>query len=118
MPDLIIRPRRLRTTAAMRDLVAEARLDSKMLVQPHFVVPGAGVSHPIDAMPGISHQSVDRLLDTVAADFDLGIRSILLFGVPEDSEKSPDGRAASAKGDVVSQRRRRAQASASATISR
>ncbi|TFG38628.1 MAG: porphobilinogen synthase, partial [Candidatus Aminicenantes bacterium] len=46
MPDLIIRPRRLRTTAAMRDLVAEARLDAKMLVQPHFVVPGTGVSHP------------------------------------------------------------------------
>jgi len=85
----------------MRDLVAEARLDSKMLVQPHFVVPGTGVSHPIDAMPGISHQSVDRLLDTVAADFDLGIRSILLFGVPEDSEKSPDGCAASAEGNVV-----------------
>ncbi len=101
MPDLTIRPRRLRTTAAIRDLVAEARLDAKMLVQPHFVVPGTGVSHPIDAMPGISHQSVDRLLDTVTADFDLGIRTILLFGVPEESEKRPDGRAASADGNVV-----------------
>jgi len=101
MAELIIRPRRLRTTAAMRDLVAEARLDSKMLVQPHFVVPGAGVSHPIDAMPGIDHQSVDRLLETVADDFDLGIRSVLVFGVPEESEKSPNGRAASAEGNVV-----------------
>jgi porphobilinogen synthase len=101
MPDLTTRPRRLRTTAAIRDLVAESRLDARMLVQPHFVVPGRGVSHPIDAMPGIDHQSVDRLLETVAADFELGIRSILLFGVPEDAEKSPDGRAASAAGNLV-----------------
>ncbi len=101
MPDLIMRPRRLRTTAAIRDLVAEARLDSKMLVQPHFVVPGEGVSHPIDAMPGIDHQSVDRLLETVASDFDLGIRSVLIFGVPDEGEKSPDGSAASEDGNVV-----------------
>jgi porphobilinogen synthase len=101
MTELIMRPRRLRTTAAMRDLVAEARLDAKMLVQPHFVVPGEGVSHAIDAMPGIAHQSVDRLLETVAGDFDLGIRTVLIFGVPDDSEKTPDGRAASADGNVV-----------------
>ncbi len=101
MPELIIRPRRLRTSAVMRDLVAEARIDADMLVQPHFVVPGSGVSHPIDAMPGINHQSVDRLVDTVAADLDLGIRNVLLFGVPDESDKSPDGAAASARGNLV-----------------
>jgi len=101
MPDLITRPRRLRTTAALRDLVAEARLDARMLVQPHFVVPGAGVSHPIDAMPGIDHQSVDRLCETVAADRELGIRTVLVFGVPDASEKTPDGRAASADDNLV-----------------
>ena len=101
MPELITRPRRLRTTAAMRDLVAESRIDAKMLVQPHFVVPGKGVSHPIDAMPGIAHESVDRLLETVAGDFDLGIRTVLIFGVPDESEKTFDGRAASADGNVV-----------------
>ena len=101
MPELITRPRRLRTTAAMRDLVAESRIDAKMLVQPHFVVPGEGVSHPIDAMPGIAHESVDRLLETVAGDFDLGIRTVLIFGVPDESEKTFDGRAASADGNVV-----------------
>ena len=101
MTNLIMRPRRLRTTAALRDLVAEARLDAKMLVQPHFVVPGEGVSHPIDAMPGIDHQSVDRLVETVAVDYDLGIRAALIFGVPDESEKSPDGRAASADGNLV-----------------
>ncbi len=84
MPELITRPRRLRTTAAIRDLVAESRLDAKMLVQPHFVVPGEGVSQPIDAMPGIAHESVDRLIETVAGDFDLGIRAVLIFGVPDE----------------------------------
>ena len=94
MPDLITRPRRLRSFQALRNLVAESRLDRAMLVQPHFVVPGTGISEPIDAMPGIEHQSVDRLVATVGADLGLGIRSLLLFGVPEESCKAPDGRAA------------------------
>jgi porphobilinogen synthase len=98
---LITRPRRLRTTAALRDLVAQARIDSGLFVQPHFVVPGRRVSHPIEAMPGVDHQSVDRLLGTVAADLDLGIRAVLLFGVPDESDKAPDGRAASVDGNVV-----------------
>ena len=94
MYDLKTRPRRLRTTPTIRNLVAETRLDRDFFVQPHFVVPGRGVCQPIDAMPGIDHQSVDRLLETVAADLDLGIRAVLLFGIPEESVKAPDGRAA------------------------
>jgi porphobilinogen synthase len=101
MSHLIIRPRRLRNSAALRDLVAESRIDANMLVQPHFVVPGQDVSHPIDAMPGIAHESVDRLVETVAADFDLGIRSVLLFGVPDEDAKTPDGAAAWADDAVV-----------------
>jgi porphobilinogen synthase len=87
----------------MRDLVAEARLDPKMFVQPHFVVPGAGISEPIGAMPGIEHQSVDRLVETVGRDLDLGIRACLLFGVPEDGVKAPDGSGAGADDNLVSQ---------------
>jgi len=94
MPEMMIRPRRLRFNPVIRDLVAEARLDRQMLVQPHFVVPGAGVSEPIEAMPGIAHQSVDRLIATVGADLELGVRSVLLFGVPLEEDKRPDGRAA------------------------
>ncbi len=94
MSELVQRPRRLRSTPAIRDLVAESRLDARMLVQPHFVVPGEGVSEPIASMPGIEHQSVDRLVATVERDLELGIRAVLLFGIPEDAEKTPDGRAA------------------------
>jgi len=101
MSDLITRPRRLRHHPVIRDLVAEARIDRDMLVQPHFVVPGSWVSHPISAMPGIDHQSVDRLVSTVGSDLELGIRSVLLFGVPDDSEKSPDGRSAWADDALV-----------------
>ncbi|MCG6964697.1 MAG: porphobilinogen synthase [Acidobacteria bacterium] len=101
MQELIIRPRRLRASAVIRDLVAEARLDSRMLVQPHFVVPGEAISEEIQAMPGIEHQSVDRLLETVESDLELGIHSVLLFGLPEDGDKAPDGRAAYADGAVV-----------------
>ena len=118
MHDLIIRPRRLRPPRAMRDLVAEARLDAKMLVQPHFVVPGTGVSEPIDAMPGIDHQSVDRLVDTVGRDLELGIRSCCSSACPRRRSKSPDGRAASADGQPRVARRSPPSRSASATTSR
>ena len=86
----------------LRDLVAEARIDARMFVQPHFVVPGDGISEPIGAMPGISHESVDRLLETVGRDLDLGIRSVLLFGVPDETVKRPDGSAAADEDNLVS----------------
>jgi len=103
MQELITRPRRLRMSKAIRDMVAETRLDPRMLVQPHFVVPGSGVSEPIGAMPGIDHQSVDRLVETVGADLDLGIRAVLLFGVPDATDKSPDGHGAATDDNLVSQ---------------
>jgi len=102
MSNLTTRPRRLRYSPVVRDLVAEARVDSRMLVQPHFIVPGSGVSEPIQAMPGINHESIDRLLETAAADLGLGIRSLLLFGLCEEEHKAADGRAAFAKDAVVS----------------
>jgi porphobilinogen synthase len=52
-------------------------------------------------MPGICHQSVDRLVETVAADLDLGLRTVLLFGVPEDGDKHPDGRSSYSEKAVV-----------------
>jgi porphobilinogen synthase len=86
----------------LRDLVAETHLDSRMFVQPHFVVPGDGISEPIGAMPGIDHESVDRLVGTVGRDLELGIKSVLLFGVPDETVKRPDGSAAAANDNLVS----------------
>lgn len=83
------RPRRLRVSQAMRDLVGETTIRPAQLIQPHFVLPGEGRREKIASMPGIERQSVDVLLETVAADLELGIRSVLLFGIP--SGKDPHG---------------------------
>jgi porphobilinogen synthase len=88
-PD-VIRPRRLRRSAVLRDAVAETRLHPDMLVQPHFVLPGSGQRQEIAAMPGIVRESADRLLETVAADLKLGLRHVLLFGLPQDKSPTAD----------------------------
>ena len=83
------RPRRLRRSGPMRDLVAETRLHPDMFCQPHFVIPGQNKREDIGAMPGIVRETPDNLLRTVEADLKLGIRHALLFGLPTD--KSPLG---------------------------
>jgi porphobilinogen synthase len=79
-----IRPRRLRKSPIVREMVAETRLSKNMFVYPYFVVPGTNVVHGIDAMPGISHFSADTLLRDVERSLKLGINKVLLFGVGED----------------------------------
>jgi len=90
---MLIRSRRLRTTAAMRDLAAETELLPRHLIQGHFIQPQEG-STAIDALPGIARNGVQATLRQVEADLKLGIRSVLLFGVPDRTEKSPDAVAA------------------------
>lgn len=80
---MLIRPRRLRKSPILRELVAETRLSKDMFVYPYFVVPGNNVVHGIDAMPGVSHFSVDTLLKDVQKSLSLGINKVLLFGVGE-----------------------------------
>ena len=82
MPLPVKRPRRLRRTPAMRALVAEHRVDAMDLIEPLFVVPGSSVRKEIGSMPGVFQQSVDRLIEDVKAGADLGIRAVLLFGIP------------------------------------
>ncbi|MFH1175843.1 MAG: porphobilinogen synthase [Acidobacteriota bacterium] len=102
MSELIVRPRRLRFHPRLRDLVAEARLDPRLFVMPHFVLRPADAVEEISAMPGIRREGINPLLATVEADLELGIRSVLLFGVPGDEEpKHPDGRAAYADAALV-----------------
>ncbi len=88
-----IRPRRLRRTAGLRDLAAEVRLSPAELIQPHFVLPGRGERQAIDAMPGIERHSVDLLVEQARRDRDLGVKAVLLFGVPGGTK---DGRASGA----------------------
>ena len=77
------RPRRLRRTPSLRDLVRETTLSPDDLVQPLFVVPGAGVRNPIASMPGISQLSVDLVSEEARAAAALGLKALILFGIPE-----------------------------------
>ncbi len=88
---MLNRSRRLRTSLAMRNLVAETDLRPRHLIQPHFVQPMAG-STEISSMPGIFNASVEDTLRQVEKDLKKGLTSVLLFGVPEDASKTPDGR--------------------------
>jgi porphobilinogen synthase len=80
------RPRRLRRTAALRDLVRETTLAPADLVCPLFVVQGRGGRVPIASMPGVDQLSVSALAGEARALRSLGIRAVLLFGIPESKD--------------------------------
>ena len=77
------RGRRLRGTPALRALVRETRLHPSMLVAPLFVRPGRRIREEIGAMPGQRRLSVDELEREVGGLLEAGVRSVLLFGLPE-----------------------------------
>ncbi|WP_207422727.1 porphobilinogen synthase [Desertivirga brevis] len=93
------RPRRLRKTPIVRELVAETKLSKDMFVYPYFVVPGSNVVKPIEAMPGINHYSIDTLVRDVEDGLKLGLNKIMLFGVGE--EKSEDAHTAYSENSLV-----------------
>ena len=85
------RPRRLRRTPALRDALGETTLRAAQLVHPLFVRDGSGIETPIGSMPGHAQRTVDRL-DAEVADLEpLGVRSVLLFGVPDDKDATGSG---------------------------
>jgi porphobilinogen synthase len=76
------RPRRLRRTAALRNMVRETLLAPAQLVLPLFVRPGSGVRQPVSSMPGVYQTSVDELLKDARAAAEQGVGGALLFGIP------------------------------------
>ena len=83
-----IRPRRLRASAAIRNLAAETSVDKRRLIMPHFVSETAAGREPIASMPGIDRVSIDELLRDVESDLKLGISYVLLFGIPAVKDDS------------------------------
>ena len=81
-----IRPRINRWTKARRDLNFDVSIKSS-LVQPHFVVDGEGIDEPISSMPGLNRQSVDKLLDRISKDMEMGINSHMIFPVLDSKDK-------------------------------
>lgn len=82
-----IRPRRNRKSAAIRGLVRETRLSVDALIYPMFLLEGSGREEPINALPGISRFSIDKLLKEMENCLELGLRSFVLFPAVEDKLK-------------------------------
>src|SRR5947209_18138186 len=80
------RPRRLRRTAALRNLIRETWLRPSQLVLPLFVRSGEKVRQPIDAMPGVFQTSIDELLTDAREAAELGVGGVLLFGIPDHKD--------------------------------
>lgn len=83
----IYRPRRLRRNSNLRELVAETRLSVDDLIYPMFVMPGKNKKVPVKSMPGIYKQSIDNLIKEIREAKKLGIKAILLFGIPESKDE-------------------------------
>ena len=81
------RTRRLRRNAAIRDMVRETKISLDDFIYPLFVVEGEGVKKEIASMKGNYHLSVDMLLKEVEELLELGIKSILLFGIPDEKDE-------------------------------
>ena len=84
---MIRRPRRLRATKAIRNLVRETKLQIEDLIYPLFIVDGENIKREIPSMEGVYHFSVDMLEDEIKELTELGIEHVLLFGVPDDEKK-------------------------------
>ncbi len=104
-----VRPRRLRTTPALRRLVAETRLAPTQLVWPLFVREGARAPVPISSMPGQVQHGRDSLRAAVARAAEAGLGGVMLFGVPATRDATgsgatdPDGVLNRAIADVVAE---------------
>jgi porphobilinogen synthase len=80
------RPRRLRRTAALRNLVRETHLAPSQLVLPVFVRDGKKIRRPVGSMPGVNQTSVDEMLRDAEAAAKAKVGGIILFGVPETKD--------------------------------
>ena len=95
------RPRRLRRTETFRAMIRETRLAPEQMIYPLFVLPGKGVREPVPSMPGVFRLSVDQLAAEARDCVALGVRSVLLFGLPD--KKDGLGSGAYAKNGIVQQ---------------
>ena len=93
------RLRRLRERAALREMAKETRLSVSDFIYPIFVTHGRDVRTEIDPMPGIYQFSLDHLIPEIASVAEMGIPSVLLFGIP--ATKDPSGTEAYSANGIV-----------------
>ena len=91
MRKLVHRPRRLRRSSALRNLVRETHLNAHNFVLPLFVSEKVQQRRPIASMPGVFQLSVKEAADEAHAAQDLGLQALLLFGIPEQKDEQASG---------------------------
>ena len=89
--DLTIRPRRLRTSAKLRKMVRETRMDKSSLVYPMFVMDGENKKEEIPTMPGQFRYTLDRMPEILQEMADAGVGSVMLFGIPDHKDEVGSG---------------------------
>jgi porphobilinogen synthase len=87
----VTRLRRLRQSEPLRSLVRETRLTPEAFVYPMFVCPGQGVRKEVRSMPGVFNLSVDEAVKEARETYQLGIKSVILFGLPEKKDEVATG---------------------------
>jgi porphobilinogen synthase len=97
----VTRHRRLRRMDTLRSLVRETSLSLDDVVMPLFACPGEGVVRPVTGLDGIAQRSIDEIVREAAELSALGVRAVLLFGIPE--EKDEEGSGAWAADGIVQQ---------------
>ena len=85
------RLRRLRRTAAIRDMVRENHVRTDELIYPVFVTAGENRVDPVESMPGICQYSLDRLLEELDRIVTSGVKAVLLFGIPAEKDETGSG---------------------------
>ncbi|MCY1033751.1 porphobilinogen synthase [Corallococcus sp. BB11-1] len=93
------RPRRLRRSAALRDMVRETRLSPTDFIYPLFVVEGRDIRRPVSSMPGVFNLSVEHAVQEAKLAKSLGVPSVILFGIPD--HKDAEGTQAYARDGIV-----------------
>lgn len=96
-----VQMRRLRTSELIRSMVQETRLSPADFVMPLFICPGNGVKAPVGSMPGVYRMSIDNILSECRRIRNLGIRAVLLFGIPESKDET--GEVGADKNGIVQQ---------------
>jgi porphobilinogen synthase len=87
----VVRPRRLRATTTLRDMVREHSLQASDFIYPLFIVPGERQRRPVNSMPGVFQLSIDEAAREAEALAAIGIRGLILFGLPPEKDLAATG---------------------------
>lgn len=87
----LVRGRRLRSSAVLRDMVRETELSVRDFIYPLFVEPGHGIRREIPSMPGQYNLSIDTLVEECKRTYDAGVPAVILFGIPDHKDEVGSG---------------------------